>query len=64
MLQTVHTFSDERILARPSESAVDFTDQFHVVQERVESIEVGEAHHVRGAATCCLRGHIQLNLSQ
>ncbi len=60
----LQTFSDEHVLARPSESAVDFTDQFHVVQERVESIEVREAHHVRGAATCCLRGHVLLNRSQ
>lgn len=61
-LQTVRTFSNKSIFARPSQSAVDFTDQFHVVQERVEGIEVGEAYHVRGAATGCLRGHIYLKL--
>lgn len=61
--QTASTFSDESILASSSESAVDFTDQFHVVQERVEGIEVGEAHHVRGATPCCL-GEQHINLLQ
>lgn len=63
LLRTARTFSDKRILASSSESAVDFADQFHVVQERVEGIEVGEAHHVRGATPCCL-GDTHINLLQ
>lgn len=63
LLRTTRTFSDKCILASSSESAVDFTDQFHVVQERVEGIKEGEAHHVRGAAPCCL-GDTHINLLQ
>lgn len=48
------TFSHERVFAAAGERAVDFADEFHVVEERVEGVEVGEADHVRGAATGCL----------
>lgn len=36
------------------EGAVYLADQFHVVEEGVEGVEVGEAHHVGGAASCSL----------
>lgn len=50
------TFGDESVFARASEGAVDLADQLHVVEEGIEGIEVGEAHHVGGAASCSLRG--------
>jgi len=37
-----------------SEGAVNLADQLHVVEEGVEGIEVGEAHHVGGVASCSL----------
>lgn len=39
---------------RAGEGAVNLADQLHVVEESVEGIEVGEAHHVGGAASCSL----------
>lgn len=48
------TFGHERVLPRACQCAVDLTDQLHVVQEGVEGVEVREADHVRGAATCSL----------
>lgn len=39
---------------RAGEGAVNLADQLHVVEESVEGIEVGEAHHVGGAASCGL----------
>lgn len=36
------------------EGAVNLADQLHVVEEGAEGIEVGEAHHVGGAASCSL----------
>lgn len=37
--------------------AVDLADQLHVVEEGVEGVEVGEAHHVGDAASCSLQDH-------
>lgn len=39
---------------RAGEGAVNLADQLHVVEEGVEGIEVWEAHHVGGAASCSL----------
>lgn len=50
----MHTFGDQRVLARAGQCAVDLADQLHVVEEGVEGVEVGEADHVRGAAPCSL----------
>lgn len=54
MLPSFCTFGDESVLSRASQCAVDLTDQLHVVQEGVESVEVREADQVRSAATCSL----------
>lgn len=40
---------------RAGQGAVDLSDHLHVVEESIEGIEVGEAHHVGGAASCSLR---------
>ena len=48
------TFGNERVSVRAGEGAVDLADQLHVVEEGVEGVEVGEAHHVGGAASCSL----------
>lgn len=40
---------------RAGQGAVDLSDQLHVVEESVEGIKVGEAHHVGGATSCSLR---------
>lgn len=53
-VNTLHTFSEERVFAAAGECAVDFANEFHVVEEWVEGVEVGEADHVRGPATCYL----------
>lgn len=36
---------------RAGEGAVNLADQLHVVEEGIEGIEVGEAHHVGRAAS-------------
>lgn len=48
------TFCNKRVFVCASNGAVNLADQLHVVQEGVEGIEVGEAHHVGGAASCSL----------
>lgn len=45
------TFGDERVPGGAGQGAVDLADQLHVVEEGVEGVEVGEAHHVGGAAS-------------
>lgn len=45
------TFGDFHIFAVASQSAEDLPDQLHVVEKRVESVEVGEADLVRCGAT-------------
>lgn len=45
------TFGDERVPVGAGQGAVDLADQLHVVEEGVEGVEVGEAHHVGGAAS-------------
>lgn len=49
------TFSDKCVPVSPSQGAVDLADNLHVVEESVEGIEVGEAHHVGGAPSCSLQ---------
>lgn len=49
------TFGDQRVSARAGDGAVNLADQLHVVEQGVEGVEVGEAHHVGGAASCGLR---------
>lgn len=51
------TFGDQGVFVSASEGAVDLADQLHVVEESVEGIEVGEAHHVGDAASCSLQRH-------
>lgn len=48
------TFGDERVSVRAGEGAVNLAHQLHVVEEGVEGVEVGEADHVGGAASCSL----------
>lgn len=48
------TFRDESFFVRAGEGAVNLADQLHAVEEGVEGSEVGEAHHVGGAASCSL----------
>lgn len=45
------TFGDFHISAVASQGAVDLPDQLHVVEERVEAVEVWKADLVRRAAT-------------
>lgn len=49
------TFGDQCVPVGAGQSAIDLTDQLHVVEEGIEGVEVGEAHHVRRAASCCLK---------
>ncbi len=49
------TFGDERVSVSAGEGAVNLAHQLHVVEEGVEGIEVGEAHHVGGAASRSLK---------
>ena len=48
------TFGQEYVSVRAGEGAVNLADKLHVVEEGVEGVEVGEAHHVGGAASCSL----------
>lgn len=48
------TFGNKRRFVCASKGAVNLADQLHVVEEGVEGIEVGEAHHVGGGASCSL----------
>lgn len=48
------TFGNKRVSRCADQGAVDLADQLHVVEEGVEGIEVGEAHHVGGTASCSL----------
>lgn len=48
------TFSDFHISAVASQSAVDLSNQLHVVEQRVEAVEVGEADLMRRATPCNL----------
>lgn len=48
---------------RAGEGAVNLADQLHVVEESVEGIEVGEAHHVGGAATRSLESDARMQES-
>lgn len=50
------TFGDQRVSVRAGHRAVNLADQLHVVEQGVEGVEVGEAHHVGGAAPGGLRG--------
>lgn len=50
------TFGDQRVSVRAGHGAVNLADQLHVVEQSVEGVEVGEAHHVGGAASGGLRG--------
>lgn len=45
------TFGHERVLPRASQCAVNLANKLHVVQERIEGIEVREADHVRGTSS-------------
>lgn len=45
------TFGDFHVSAVASQGAVDLSDQLHVVEKRIEAIEVREADLVRSAAT-------------
>lgn len=40
------TFGNKCVSVRASKGAVNLANQLHVVEECVEGIEVGEAHHV------------------
>lgn len=48
------TFGNKCVSVGASEGAVNLAYKLHIVEERVEGIEVGEAHHVGGAASCSL----------
>lgn len=48
------TFSDFHISAVASQSAVDLSNQLHIVEQRVEAVEVGEADLMRRATPCNL----------
>lgn len=50
------TFGDQSVSVRAGDGAVNLADQLHVVEQGVEGVEVREAHHVGGAASCSLRG--------
>lgn len=50
----MHTFSHQCVLPCAGHCAVDLSDQLHVVQKGIEGVKIGEADHVRGAATCSL----------
>lgn len=49
------TFGDESVFVRARHRAVNLADQLHVVEESIEGIEVGEAHHVGGAPSRSLQ---------
>lgn len=49
------TFGNKCVSVCAGEGAVNLADQLHVVEEGVEGIEVGEAHHVGGTASCSLK---------
>lgn len=48
------TFGDFQVSAMASQRAVDLSDQLHVVEQRVEAVEVREADLVRRTAPCDL----------
>lgn len=50
-LHLTGTFGDFHVSAVASHCAVDLSDQLHVVEKRIEAIEVREADLVRSAAT-------------
>lgn len=52
------TFGDQRVSVRAGDGAVNLADQLHVVEQGVEGVEVREAHHVGGAASCSLTQYI------
>lgn len=54
------TFGNQRVSVRAGEGAVNLADHLHVVEEGVEGVEVGEAHHVGGAAS----GRLQTEASE
>lgn len=56
------TFGDQRVSVRACDGAVNLADQLHVVEQGVEGVEVREAHHVGGAASCSLRGDTKMSL--
>lgn len=45
------TFGNEGVLARAGYCAVDFPNDLHIVEERVESIKEREANHVSSASS-------------
>lgn len=45
------TFGDQCVPVGADQGAVDLADQLHVVEEGIEGVEVGEAHHMGGAAS-------------
>jgi len=60
------TFGDLYISTVTSQGAVDLSNQLHVVEQRVEAVEVGEADLMRCAAPCNLgkkkkQGHLGAN---
>lgn len=56
------TFGNKCVSVCAGEGAVNLADQLHVVEESVEGIEVREAHHVRGAASCSLEKDQNMSL--
>lgn len=48
------TFGNKRVSVCAGQGAVNLADQLHVVEEGVEGVKVGKAHHVGGAASCGL----------
>ena len=50
----MRTFGHECVFSRAGQRAIDLADQLHVVQQGVKCVEVREANHVGGAATCSL----------
>lgn len=58
------TFGHQCVLPCASQSAVDLTDQLHVIKKGVKSIKIGETDHVGGAASCSLGEQKQKNASE
>lgn len=48
------TFGNKCVSVCAGDGAVNLAHQLHIVEEGVEGIEVGEAHHVGGAPSCSL----------
>lgn len=48
------TFGNKCVSVCAGDGAVNLAHQLHIVEEGVEGIEVGEAHHVGGTPSCSL----------